>query len=83
MSLSAQELPIESHVIVCGDGSVAMNDEELSEMLACTLEQRDAMGYLMDRWQSYPAELREACVARLQAEEAVDYVQLAACIENA
>jgi hypothetical protein len=80
--LLAQQLPIESHAPVCGNGSVEMSDEALSEMLDCVLEQRDAMGYLMDRWSSYTAELRQACVARTSSGAAVDYAELEACMKE-
>jgi hypothetical protein len=78
----AQELPIESHAPVCGNGSVEMSDEALSEMLDCVLGQRDAMGYLMDRWSSYTAELRQSCVASSRGGAAVDYVELEACVKK-
>lgn len=80
--LLAQELPIESHIDVCGDGSVEMNDEELSETLACTLEQRDSMGYLMERWQVYPKEIKQECLHRSRKENSVDYVELYACTQG-
>lgn len=82
LTLFAQELPIKSHVGVCGDGSVEMSDQERSEMQACTLEQRDAMGYLMDRWSNYTAELRQSCVASSRGGAAVDYVELEACVKK-
>jgi hypothetical protein len=82
LTLFAQELPIKSHVGVCGAESVDMSDEDLSEMQVCTLEQRDAMGYLMDRWSSYTAELRQACVARTSSGAAVDYAELEACMKE-
>jgi hypothetical protein len=80
ISLVAQELPIANHVDVCGDGSIEMSDEELSEMLACTLEQRDAMGYLMDRWAKYPAELKEICLGQASNDKVDNYVKLKACL---
>ena len=80
--LLAQELPIESHAPVCGNGSVEMSDEALSEMLDCVLEQRDAMGYLMDRWSNYTAELRQACVARSRSGATVDYAELEDCVKE-
>ncbi len=82
LSLFAQELPIKSHVGVCGAESVDMSDEDLSEMQACTLEQRDAMGYLMDRWSGYATELKQICVARSRAGATVDYVELEACMKE-
>ena len=82
LTLFAQELPIKSHVGVCGDGSVEMSDQERSEMQACTLEQRDAMGYLMDRWSGYTTELRQSCLARLRTRATVNYVELEACMKE-
>lgn len=78
--LHAQELPIANHVDACGDGAKEMSDNELSEMLACVLRQRDSMGYLMDRWEDYPPELREACLAQSRRVNTVDYVELEACL---
>lgn len=80
--LLAQELPIESHAPLCGNSSVEMSDEALSEMLSCVLKQRDSMGYLMDRWSNYTAELRQACVARSRTGATVDYVELEACVKE-
>ncbi|WP_339935142.1 hypothetical protein [Vreelandella glaciei] len=82
LMLNAQEFPIESHVDACGDGSQEMSDKELSEMHACTLRQRDAMGYLMDRWEGYSPELREACLARSQEGNKADYVALHECLKD-
>ncbi len=82
LTLHAQKFPIESHVDACGDGTTAMSDTELSEVLACTLSQRDAMGYLMDRWEGYSPELREACLARSREDSTADYVELVACLKD-
>ena len=82
LTLFAQELPIKSHVGVCGDGTVEMSDQELSEMLACTLEQRDAMGYLMDRWHRLTSEVKELCLHQSRHSEVMDYVNLQICTTN-
>ncbi|MDP4557962.1 hypothetical protein Q9247_09730 [Halomonas meridiana] len=78
----SQEFPVASHVDVCGDGTVEMSDEALSEMLDCVLEQRDAMGYLMDRWSNYTDEVRRECIARSSSGETVDYIGLEACVKE-
>lgn len=80
--LYAQEFPIANHIDSCGDGSSGMSDAELSEMHACVLRQRDAMGRLMGRWGSYSTELREACLAQSRAVNTVDYVELEACLKG-
>ncbi|WP_164517085.1 hypothetical protein [Vreelandella venusta] len=49
-------------------------------MLACVLRQRDSMGYLMDRWNDYPTESREVCLAQSRSVNTVDYVELEACL---
>lgn len=81
--LVAQELPIANHVDVCGDSSIEMSDEELSQMHACTLEQRDAMGYLMERWEDFSDDVKQKCLDRSREESSVDYVELYACTQAA
>lgn len=77
----AAEFPIVNHVEQCGDGSRQMTDAEMSVMLQCIIEQRDAMGHMMGAWKKYSLEAKESCLVTAdRGDRPVDYVVLRKCL---